>query len=120
MTRGTDKKSPPKRASFTARADQRLTDWSSALLGLLGEVPGVPVVVDEDEVPVWPLVPDVPAAPLVESVVPLVALEPMVVLSLLPLVVSVVLQAARATQNAAANIVFRIAMIVPFISGLKR
>jgi hypothetical protein len=100
-----------------ASADQRLTELSSALLGLLGEVPGVPVVVDEDEVPVWPLV---PVAPLVESVVPLVALEPIVELSLLPLVVSVVLQAARATQNAAANIVFIIAMIFPFVSGLKR
>lgn len=103
-----------------ACADQRLTDWSSALLGLLGVVPGVPVVVDEDEVPLWPLVPDMSVAPLFELVEPLVALEPIVELSLLPLVVSVVLQAARATQNAAANIVFIIAMIVPFISGLKR
>ncbi|AVR99098.1 ATP-binding protein [Pseudoduganella armeniaca] len=85
----------------------------------MGEVPGVPVV-DEDEVPVWPLVPEVPVAPLVELVEPLVALEPIVELSLLPLVVSVVLQAARATQNAAANIVFIIAMIFPLVSGLKR
>lgn len=92
------------------------------MLGLLGVEPGVPVVEDDDEVPLWPVVPDVPAAPLVEPVEPLVALEPIVELSLLPLLPfmeSVVLQAARATQNAAANIVFRIAMIFSFCKRVE-
>jgi hypothetical protein len=89
-----------------------LTEESSALLGFAGELPGVPVV--DELVPDWPeaapVVPLVPESP-VEPVLPFVALLPIEELSLAPLVESVVLQAASATQNAAANIVFISAMI---------
>ena len=81
------------------------------MLGFDGELPGVPVV--DELVPDWPdaapVVPLVPVAP--DESMPLVAAAPVEELSLAPLVESVVLQAASATQNAAANIVFIIAMI---------
>jgi hypothetical protein len=103
-----------------------LTDESSALLGFVGELPGVPVV-DElvpdwpEAAPVLPVVPAVPEAPAepAEPVLPLVALEPIEELSLAPLVESVVLQAASATQNAAANIVFIIAMVFSFYKRVE-
>jgi hypothetical protein len=97
-----------------------LTDESSALLGFDGELPGVPVV--DELVPDWPevapVLPVVPEAPA-EPVLPLVALEPIEELSLAPLVESVVLQAASATQNAAANIVFIIAMVFSFYKRVE-
>lgn len=90
------------------------------MLGFDGELPGVPVV--DELVPDWPdaapVVPMVPEAPA-EPVLPLVALEPIEELSLAPLVESVVLQAASATQNAAANIVFMIAMVFSFYKRVE-
>src|SRR5450830_333669 len=111
--RGTQPKKKPAEAGQENLADQRLTDVSSALLGLLGDVPGVPVV---DGVVASMLLPVVPVAGVLE---PDVALAPEVALSLLPLVVSVVLQAARATQNAAAKIVFTIAMMFSFYKRVE-
>jgi len=90
------------------------------LLGFDGELPGVPVV-DElvpdwpDAAPVVPLVPEAPAEPVLS----VVALAPIEELSLAPLVESVVLHAASATQNAAANIVFIIAMIFSFYKRVE-
>ena len=81
-------------------------------------------VVDElvpdwpEAAPVLPVVPEAPAEPA-EPVLPLVALEPIEELSLAPLVESVVLQAASATQNAAANIVFIIAMVFSFYKRVE-
>lgn len=90
------------------------------MLGFDGELPGVPVVdvlVPDwpEAAPVLPLVPEAPAEPVLS----LVALAPIEELSLAPLVESVVLQAASATQNAAANIVFIIAMIFSFYKRVE-
>ncbi|MTV51767.1 hypothetical protein [Pseudoduganella buxea] len=110
-------KKKPAEAGQEILSDQRLTEVSSALLGLLGDVPGVPVVDGVvDGVVASMLLPVVPVAGVLA---PDVALAPEVALSLLPLVVSVVLQAARATQNAAAKIVFTIAMMFSFYKRVK-
>lgn len=98
-------------------SDQRLTEVSSALLGLLGDVPGVPVVDGVDDGVVASML--LPVVPVAGVLAPDVALAPEVALSLLPLVVSVVLQAARATQNAAAKIVFTIAMMFSFYKRVE-
>ncbi len=115
--RGIRAKKKPAEAGLEMLSDQRLTELSSALLGLLGDVPGVPVVDGVvDGVVASMLLPVVPVAGVLA---PDVALAPEVALSLLPLVVSVVLQAARPTQNAAAKIVFTIAMMFSFYKRVE-
>ncbi|MBB3223421.1 hypothetical protein [Pseudoduganella umbonata] len=116
------------------------TELSSALLGLLGEVPGVAV---GDVLPDWfhwpepaepevepeVLEPDVlepevepdaaePAVPESIELLPDVVPEPVAELSPVPLVLSVVLHAARPKHRAAAKIALVMVMISSFFNGL--
>ncbi|QBE62712.1 hypothetical protein [Pseudoduganella lutea] len=125
---GTKKNGLHAQAIFHCRGAYFFTELSSALLGLLGEVPGVAV---GDVVPFWfhwlelvepdELVPEVlePAVPESIELLPDVVLEPVAELSVAPLEfeVSVVLQAARPKHRAAAKIALVMVMMIPFFQS---
>ena len=117
------------------------TELSSALLGLAGEVPGVavggvlpdwfhwlepaepevePEVLEPEVVEPEVLEPEVaePAVPESIELLPDVVPEPVAELSPVPLVLSVVLHAARPKHRAAAKIALVMVMISSFFIGL--